>query len=144
MTRRSSTAAACLAGLAAALLATAAPSGAATATPPGAVLGRWINPHGSVAVETRMCGTALCGRVVWASPEALKDAADAGVSPLVGTELLRDYAPSGTGRWQGHVYVPDMGRSFQSTLAAQDRATLRISGCILGGLICKSQLWHRV
>jgi len=139
MTRLFSAAAAILG-----LLTATAPAGAVTLASPPPVIGTWINPHHSVAVQTRMCGTALCGRVVWASAKALQDAAEAGVGTLIGTELLRDYAPSVSGRWQGHVYVPDMGRIFQSTLVPQDRTALRISGCILGGLICKTQVWHRV
>lgn len=108
------------------------------------VIGRWINPRGSVVVETQICGAYLCGRVSWASAEALKDASDAGIRSLIGIELLQNYSRANSGIWRGHVYVPDMGRTFQSTIAVQDERNLRISGCILGGLICKSQIWRRV
>jgi len=108
------------------------------------VIGTWINPRGSVAVETRPCGAALCGRVSWANAEAQQDAADAGVHPLIGTELLQDFHPAASGRWEGIIFVPDMGRRFQSIIAMQDGGRMRVSGCILGGLLCKSQIWRRM
>jgi uncharacterized protein (DUF2147 family) len=118
-------------------LATAAPS-----QMPGPD-GTWINPRGTVAVKAGDCGGKLCGWVSWANATALADAADAGVRRLVGTELLQDYKPGGHRRWIGRVYVPDMGRSFQSTIEEVDASHLKISGCILGGLLCKSQIWRR-
>lgn len=108
-----------------------------------AIIGRWINPYGSVVVETQPCGERLCGRVSWANPEAQQDARDSGLTSLIGTQLLEDYRPTGSRQWRGRVYVPDLGHSFQSTIVMEDTATLRISGCILGGLICKSQRWRR-
>jgi hypothetical protein len=76
--------------------------------------------------------------------EGLADAIDAGIPHLVGTTLLQDYRPKGPGHWAGRVYVPDMGRTFYSTIDQQGPDQLKISGCILGGLFCRSQLWHRV
>ncbi len=103
----------------------------------------WINPNNNVKVETGDCGGKLCGWVVWATPEAEQDASDGGVQQLVGTELLQDYRQTGSNRWQGRVFVPDMGRTFYSTITRGEPGALRITGCILGGLICKSQLWRK-
>jgi uncharacterized protein (DUF2147 family) len=107
-------------------------------------IGRWINPRGSVVVETGSCGNDLCGKVSWASAEAKQDASAAGINPLIGIELLQDYSRAQNGIWHGRVYVPDMRRTFQSTISVQDPKDLRISGCLLGGLVCKSQIWHRL
>lgn len=126
-----------------AILASAMVVAQASAQPPAEMMGRWINPRGSVEVEMRSCGVHLCGRVSWASAEALQDAREAGVHALVGTELLQDYSPSKAGVWQGRVYVPDMGRSFYSRIALTSPDALRVSGCIVGGLICKAQIWRR-
>lgn len=108
------------------------------------VMGSWINPHGTVTVTTGACQDRLCGWVSHANAEALADAADAGVPHLVGTTLLQDYRPKGAGHWAGRVYVPDMGRTFYSTIEQQGPDALKISGCLLGGFLCRSQLWHRV
>lgn len=106
--------------------------------------GTWINPHGTVKVQTGTCaGNSLCGWIVWAAPQAQADARDSGVARLIGTQLLRGYRPAGPGLYRGEVYVPDMGRSFTSTIQQRGANALKISGCILGGLLCKSQDWRR-
>ncbi len=125
---------------AAALAAMLALQPALAATP---IDGNWINPHGSVIVTTGDCHAGLCGWVSWASPQAQADAAEAGVAKLIGTELLQDYHASGHARWTGRVFVPDMGKTFSSTLEQIDANRLKISGCLVGSWFCKSQIWVR-
>ncbi|KEQ53351.1 DUF2147 domain-containing protein [Sphingobium chlorophenolicum] len=106
--------------------------------------GLWLSPHHNVAVRTGPCGDRLCGWIVWADGEAQADARDGGTPRLVGTELLEDYRAEGRGQWRGTVFVPDMGRRFASQISQLSPGRLRVRGCILGGLICKSQLWTRI
>lgn len=106
--------------------------------------GLWLNPHNSVAVRTGACGDKLCGWVVGASKEALSDAKDSGVANLLGTELLEDYVPAGHDSWSGTVYVPDMGHHFSSRINQLSARALQIKGCLLGGMICKSQTWAHI
>ena len=108
------------------------------------VFGIWRNPLGTIDIRTSPCRTGLCGAIVRASPQAIADARDAGVNKLIGLELLQDYHQSGAGRWAGRVYVPDMGRTFSSRIDQIASDQLKISGCLWGGWICKSQVWHRV
>ncbi len=129
-------------GLAATVLGTMQASAQAPAAATG-VVGTWVNPRGTVKVQTGACGDKLCGWVVWANAEAQQDARDSGVQKLIGTELLQDYHPTGNGKWQGHVYVPDMGQTFYSKIEQLGPNSLKISGCVLGGWICKSQVWQR-
>lgn len=126
------------------LLVQLAPANAATASGNESITGLWINPHRSVAVQNQFCGNALCGHVVWASPDAKTDARDSGITNLVGTDLLQDYRPSGRGSWKGTVFVPDLGRHFSSEIDVLAADRIKISGCILHGLICKSQIWTRI
>ena len=130
------------AALALMLVPTAGQAQTASSVPPS-VAGTWINPKGTVKVETGPCAGKLCGWVVWASPQAQADARESGITNLIGTELLRDYRGVGANRYQGTVYVPDMGRTFFSKIQQQGPNSLKISGCVLGGWICKSQDWHR-
>ena len=139
-------------GVTAAVLALAAIGSAAEATVPGApgarpdaVIGRWANPRGTLAVETAPCADgALCGRIVWASPQARAEARGAGLPDLIGTQLLRGYRRNASGNWEGTVFVPDMGRTFSSHIRQTSPATLTITGCVVGSFLCKSQVWHRV
>lgn len=126
-----------------ALLALAAPALSAN-VPLHQPEGLWLSPHNNVAVRTGACGERLCGWIVWADAEAQSDARDGGTARLVGTELLEDYLPEGKGNWRGTVFVPDMGRRFSSQISQLSPQQMRVKGCILGGLICKSQIWTRI
>jgi uncharacterized protein (DUF2147 family) len=132
-----------MAGIMASLMLCPAPAPAQTANATPDIIGTWVNPRGTVKVRTGLCADRLCGWIVWAAPQAQADAREGGVSRLIGIELLRDYHGAGANRYRGTVYVPDMGRTFYSTIEQRDPNRLRISGCVLGGLICKSQNWHR-
>jgi len=127
-------------GLAAGLAAMAA-AGAARAQEPS-IYGVWINHAKNVKVETKACGQLLCGTIVWASPQALQAAREAGTDSLVGLQLLTGYHQSGN-EWEGRVFVPDLKRTFYSRIYRVASDKIRISGCILGGLICKYQTWTR-
>ena len=95
--------------LAIALLLGAA-TGIPAAQPTASPLGVWQNPKGTILVRTRNCGAMLCGNIIWASPTALSDARDAGVTALIGTELLIDYRHSGSGRWTSSPPGPKWSR----------------------------------
>jgi len=116
---------------------------AAGLPPAPPVLGVWHNPKNSVAVRTGACGDKLCGWVVRANDQAQADARDGGTPKLIGTALLREYRPSGRRKWSGQIYVPDMGRTFGSTITLVDSNTIDVKGCLIGGFLCKTQTWRR-
>lgn len=126
------------------LAALAAPASGDAAIPSAGVEGIWLNPKGTVAVRTQPCAQSLCGAIVWASPEARSDARDSGVPQLIGTQVLQDYQPRGRGVWAGTVFVPDMGRRFASEIDQISTTRMKVKGCILRGLICKSEIWTRL
>ncbi|UYY57301.1 DUF2147 domain-containing protein [Sphingomonas sp. S2-65] len=103
----------------------------------------WRNPRDSVHVRFESCGVQLCGTVVWASDKAIADAARGSSTPLVGTRIFRDFHADGANVWRGKVHVPDLGQDFSGRITLEgDRMTGR--GCLIAGLVCKSQTWSRV
>ena len=106
--------------------------------------GTWRNPAGSVEVGMAPCGSRLCGTVVWASGRAKDDAANGGTDRLVGTQLFRGLVADGPGHWSGTVFVPDLGRTVDGSLAQVGSDALEVSGCIIPGLVCQTQTWTRV
>lgn len=105
--------------------------------------GHWRNPRGSVTISIAACGQVLCGRVESASDKAQADARRAGTDPLIGTELLSGLAPSGQGRWTGRIFVPDLNKRSRAELRLLGPDLIKVKGCAIGGLVCKSEVWAR-
>lgn len=106
--------------------------------------GTWTNPQRSVQVRAHPCGAAMCGSVVWANAKAQADARKGGTDKLIGAQLFRGFVQEREGVWRGKVFVPDISKTFSGTITIVDPQTLRASGCLLGRIGCKSQVWTRV
>ncbi len=106
--------------------------------------GVWRNPKDNVRVEIKSCGDSTCGVVVYASPKAQADARKSGYDTLIGQQLLRDFEPIGNGAMRGKVFVPTLKVTLSGTAEFIDARTMRAKGCVLGKLLCKSQIWTRV
>ena len=104
----------------------------------------WRNPGNSVHVRIDRCGAQLCGTVTWASAKAIADARRGGTQNLVGTRLFRNLEPVSEGVFRGKVFVPDIRQTFSGTLSFSGANTMVGKGCVLFGLVCKSQTWSRV
>jgi len=107
-------------------------------------LGVWTGPKDNVRVAIKSCGDSTCGTVVYASPKAEADARKSGLTTLVGQQLLRDFEPTKNGNMRGKVFVPTLKVTLVGTAEFVDARTMKAKGCVLGGLLCKSQTWHRI
>ena len=106
--------------------------------------GYWSNASGSVIVLVAPCAEqGWCGTVQWASDSASTDAARAGTQKLVGTEIMQGFVPIDANRWKGRLFVPDLNRRSKAELRLLEADRLRVRGCTMGGLVCKSQVWTR-
>jgi uncharacterized protein (DUF2147 family) len=100
------------------------------------VLGTWSRDNGAVHVKFDTCGDAICGNIAWLKPGADTKA-------KVGQRLFFDMRPDGTNSWTGKAVNPDNGSIYSGKMFIEG-STLSTSGCIIGGLICKSANWRRV
>lgn len=91
------------------------------------IVGRWRTQPGDTA-SISSCGGAYC--------ITLKDGDYAG-------RRVGQFKETGEGRFVGSITNPEDGKTYngQGTLSG-DRLTMK--GCVLGGLICKSQTWSRL
>ena len=114
-----------------AVLLAASVSGAAA----GDATGVWLRDSGASKVRIAPCGgEALCGAIIW-----LKDS---GGPAKVGQQVFFNMKPHGENVWTGSAFNPEDGKTYSGKMAlAGDRLTT--SGCVLGGLICKSASWSR-
>jgi uncharacterized protein (DUF2147 family) len=118
--------------------------------------GTWLTEGGKSRVRLVNCGDALCGRLQWlkepsdpATGKPKRDVrnADPGKRdrPLVGLDILLGMRPGeAPDQWAGDIYNPEDGKTYRARMTLQDARTLEVKGCVLGGLICKSQAWSRV
>lgn len=115
---------------------------AAAASPDG----KWLTESGKTQVQIAPCGGNLCGTIIWQktpmkdkkNPDAAKRNRD-----LVGTRMLYGLAPNGDNAWKGKLYNFENGKTYTGKMELTDANTLKLSGCIMGGVICKSQTWRR-
>ena len=107
------------------------------------VQGHWRNPSGTVVIRIAPCGTAYCGSVQWASEKAKADAREAGTETLIGRKLLSGFIPSGTRKWRGRLFIPDLNHRSKAEIRLLAADQLKVTGCTIGRILCKSQLWTR-
>lgn len=110
---------------------------------PAALTGQWKNPSGRVVVEIKQCGEALCGTVVSATESAREDARRGGTANLVGIQLMTGFKPAGPGKWRGRLFVPDLNHRSNAELYLLGPGQLKVTGCAVGRMLCKSQMWTR-
>ena len=111
----------------------------------GATLfGVWRNPKDTVHVEIRPCGQSACGYAVWASAGAQDAARKGSGKDLIGMQLFRNFEAAKQGEWRGEVYLPDHNLNIAGSARLTGPNTLQARGCLVRGLICKSQAWVRV
>ena len=97
--------------------------------------GLWLRENGASHVRIAPCGDALCGFVAWVKdPERASE---------IGLKVFFDMKPSGPGTWEGQAFNPEDEKTYTGKMVLEGGA-LKTSGCVLGGLICKSVNWTRL
>ena len=113
-------------------------AGAAWADP---IEGVWQTQEDAGAcahVTITPCGPAFCGKIT----QAFKGGKDY-ASPNIGKAIVIDMVPAGGGAYEGKVWRPSNDKTYIGK-AQVAGAGLKLSGCVAGGLICKSQSWTKV
>lgn len=85
------------------------------------------------------CGPAFCGTIT----ESFHEDGSPYESENVGKVIVIDMVPQGEGEYEGSVFRPSNEKTYYGTISLSGD-TLKLSGCVLGGLICAKQSWSRV
>jgi uncharacterized protein (DUF2147 family) len=108
--------------------------------------GTYLSESGETRVRIAKCGTAYCGTIV-AVRGAAKDVNNPDPNQrshnLVGVQMISDIRPSGDG-FTGSLYNYKEGKTYSGKMSFQGGNAMQLSGCVLGGLICRSQTWTKV
>ncbi|MFP1643219.1 DUF2147 domain-containing protein [Pontitalea aquivivens] len=113
-------------------------AGAAVAEP---IEGLWQTQadDGAYAhVRIAPCGANYCGVIA----RSFRDGAEY-PSPNVGRQIVIDMAPKGGGKYEGKVWRPANDKIYTGKIALSGKR-MKLSGCVAGGLLCKSQDWTRI
>jgi uncharacterized protein (DUF2147 family) len=106
------------------------------------ILGQWRSPGGNSIIAIAPCGDNLCGTVAWASEKA-KQASRKTTDQLVGTQLLTGLEQKAATRWEGKLFIPDKNMRATAKIDLVNASQLKVSGCLAGKALCKSELWTR-
>ena len=104
--------------------------------------GYWKNPLGSAIIEIAPCSASLCGKVVWASARGKREVAK-NTANVVGTTVLTGLKKTDA-HWTGQLFIPDDNIHVSARLQRLNNDQLKLTGCGLLGLICRTQIWTRV
>lgn len=105
------------------------------------VHGSWKSQPGDngayIHVKISSCGTKICGKIT-------KVVGKKG-STVVGRSIIKNMKADGSGKYSGGtIWAPDKDKTYTSKMKLKGSNTLSVSGCVAGGLICRSQTWTRL
>ncbi|HRD76079.1 MAG TPA: DUF2147 domain-containing protein [Hyphomicrobiaceae bacterium] len=113
----------------------AALTGFATAAMAVEPTGNWVRPSSGTVINFYACGANLCAKIV-----SVKDASKKGT---VGTVIMNGAVKSGANVWKGSLLNTEDGQTYTGSVTLSGSG-LVLSGCVLGGLICKNETLQRV
>ena len=91
-------------------------------------------------VEIKPCGPAFCGTLI----RTFDGSGAAGPTTNIGKQIVWDMVAQGGGYYaDGQIWAPDRDKTYSSNMQVSGDG-LSVSGCILGGLLCRAQAWSRV
>lgn len=96
---------------------------------------------GFLHITIAPCGDKTCGTIRTAFDGDQAVVAD---YAHLGKPIIWDMTADGSGAWSsGKIWAPDRDKTYRSKMSLSGN-TLKVSGCVAGGLICRSQNWVRV
>ena len=113
-------------------------SGTAMAAEP---TGDWRTEDGSAIIRVDNCRGALWGVVAWERSPAVINAT---AGRRWAAAVLINMRPSSQARWDGQIYNAQNGQTYKANVRMVGDNTLRVEGCVMGGVFCGGQRWTRV
>jgi uncharacterized protein (DUF2147 family) len=108
--------------------------------------GTYLSETGETRVRIARCGAAYCGTIISVQGEA-KDVNNPDPNlkgrNLVGIQMISNIQPTADG-FTGKLYNYKDGRTYSGKMSFAGGKSMQLSGCVFGGLICRSQTWAKV
>jgi uncharacterized protein (DUF2147 family) len=97
--------------------------------------GTWLRDNGNSRVRFAKCGDSYCGTIVWVK--------DSDSPSKVGQRIFYDMKESGANSWTGKAFNPEDGKVYSGKMTLSG-SSITTSGCVLGGMVCRSVSWKKV
>lgn len=109
--------------------------------------GEWVVEDGNARIRIEKCDNKYWGAVAWERTRGGVDSNNPDPSkrnrPTLGLPILLGMQATRPNRWDGEVYNAENGKTYTANITLTGPNTLRIEGCVLGGLFCGGQTWNR-
>ena len=128
------------------LLAGSLQAGVAMAAEPQPT-GEWRTANGLANVRIDDCDGILWGIISWEKEPGGVDSNNPNPAErshtTLGLHILLSMKPTKPNLWQGGVYNPENGKTYDSRISLSAPDVLRIEGCVLG-FLCGGENWSRI
>ena len=113
-------------------------------------VGLWsrTGPNGETKIEIEQDGVNYTGTIAWMeNPRNDTNNPDPALQdrPLVGVQLFNDMTQINENRWEGSLYNPEDGNTYEGSVTVLGPDTLELEGCVTIIIfpICQSDTWTR-
>jgi len=93
--------------------------------------GKWKRPSTGAIIQVDNCGGGLGMKVVSSSDAA-----------AVGQRIMCGAKQEGANKWRGRIKSTEDGNTYLGIVTLRG-STLQLEGCVLGGIICRTENWSR-
>ena len=94
--------------------------------------GTWLRPKTGAHIKVGSCGKGLGMKVVKSKRKG-----------SVGKTIMCNAKSDGPNRWRGNLTSTEDGNTYTGIVTLKGRS-LTLQGCVLGGFICKTEVWRRL
>jgi len=110
--------------------------------------GTWRHPDNGSIINIYKCGEGLCAKVTKVAEAGRKDDKNPDpklkTRPVVGVVIMNGGRKTGANAWSGRLYNTQDGQTYSGTITVVSKNSLKLEGCVLGGLVCQGPTWTRV
>jgi uncharacterized protein (DUF2147 family) len=110
--------------------------------------GEWLVEDGRAHIRIAICAERLWGAVSWEHRPGGFDSNNPDPAlrnrPTLGLPIVLGMKPVEPNRWEGSLYNPENGKTYQGNIRLKRSDLLEVEGCVLSGWICSGQDWTRV
>jgi uncharacterized protein (DUF2147 family) len=107
--------------------------------------GVWLTSDQNARIRVEKCPDGYWGSIAWekvpGTDSKNPDPSKRG-RPLLGTPILMGMKPSEPNKWDGQVYNPQEGSTWNVSIILEDPNRLKVQGCML--FFCGGETWTRV